>query len=107
MPQVTGQRSEELWQRAKQIVADLGYKYEETTRKALGGAYGVTMRPLIEGQGEKTIAVATDAPEGHQFKTLIHEISHARLHMDQADQTESMHRGIKEVEAESCAYLVS
>ncbi|EJZ87634.1 hypothetical protein HMPREF9241_00262 [Schaalia turicensis ACS-279-V-Col4] len=107
LPQVTGERSEQLWQRAKQIVADLGYKYEETTRKALGGAYGVTMRPMIEGQGEKTIAVATDAPEAHQFKTLIHEISHARLHMDQADQTESMHRGIKEVEAESCAYLVS
>ena len=107
LPQVTGQRSEQLWQRAKQIVTDLGYKYEETTRKALGGAYGVTMRPMIEGQGDKTIAVATDAPEGHQFKTLIHEISHARLHMDQADQTESMHRGIKEVEAESCAYLVS
>lgn len=107
LPQVTGQRSEELWQRAKQIVADLGYTYEETTRKALGGAYGVTIRPMIEGQGEKTIAVATDAPEGHQFKTLIHEISHARLHMGQADETGSMHRGIKEVEAESCAYLVS
>ena len=55
LPHVAGQRSEELWQRAKQIVTDLGYKYEETTRKALGGAYGVTMRPLIEGQGEKTI----------------------------------------------------
>lgn len=27
--------------------------------------------------------------------------------MDQADETGSMHRGIKEVEAESCAYLVS
>ena len=107
LPQVTGERSEQLWQRAKQIVADLGYKYEETTRKALGGAYGVTIRPIIEGQGEKTLAVAADAPEGHQFKTLIHEISHARLHMDQVDQTESMHRGIKEVEAESCAYLVS
>ncbi|MDK6400913.1 ArdC family protein [Pauljensenia sp. UMB1235] len=107
LPQVTGQRSEELWQRAKQIVADLGYTYEETTRQALGGAYGVTMRPMIEGQGEKTIAVATDAPEAHQFKTLIHEISHARLHMGQADETGSMHRGIKEVEAESCAYLVS
>lgn len=107
LPQVTGQRSEELWQRAKQIVADLGYTYKETTRKALGGAYGVTMRPMIEEQGAKTIAIATDAPEGHQFKTLIHEISHARLHMDQVDQTESMHRGIKEVEAESCAYLVS
>lgn len=107
LPQVTGQRSEELWQRAKQIVADLGYTYEETTRKALGGAYGVTMRPMIEGQGKKTIAVATDAPDAHQFKTLIHEISHARLHMGQADETGSMHRGIKEVEAESCAYLVS
>lgn len=107
LPQVTGHRSEQLWQRAKQIVADLGYTYEETTRKALGGAYGVTMWPMIEGQGEKTIAVATDAPEGHQFKTLIHEISHARLHMGQADETGSMHRGIKEVEAESCAYLVS
>lgn len=107
LPQVTGQRSEQLWQRAKQIVADLGYTYEETTRQALGGAYGVTMRPMIEGQGEKTIAVATDAPEGHQFKTLIHEISHARLHMGQADETGNMHRGIKEVEAESCAYLVS
>lgn len=65
------------------------------------------MWPMIEGQGEKSIAVATDAPEGHQFKTLIHEISHARLHMGQADETGSMHRGIKEVEAESCAYLVS
>lgn len=107
LPQVTGQRSEQLWQRAKQIVADLGYTYEETTRQALGGAYGVTMRPMIEGQGEKTIAVATDAPEAHQFKTLIHEISHARLHMGQADETGNMHRGIKEVEAESCAYLVS
>lgn len=107
LPQVTGERSEQLWQRAKQIVADLGYTYEETTRQALGGAYGVTMRPMSEGKGEKTIAVATDAPEAHQFKTLIHEISHARLHMGQADETGSMHRGIKEVEAESCAYLVS
>ena len=107
LPQVTGERSEQLWQRAKQIVADLGYTYEETTRQTLGGAYGVTMRPMIEGKGEKTIAVATDAPEAHQFKTLIHEISHARLHMGQADETGNMHRGIKEVEAESCAYLVS
>lgn len=105
LPQVTGERSEELWQRAQQIVKDLGYKYEETTRAALHGAYGVTSRPLIDAMGDKTIHVATDAPKGHQFKTLIHEISHARLHMDQVNT--DMHRGIKEVEAESCAYLVS
>lgn len=59
---------------------------------------------------EKRIAVQKGMSEVQTLKTLIHEISHAKLHtvedINNAKSEEQIDRNTKEVEAESIAYTV-
>jgi hypothetical protein len=50
--------------------------------------------------------VASNSPK-QQAKTLSHEIGHALLHDPDAPATRDLARGLKELEAESIAYIVS
>lgn len=54
---------------------------------------------------ENRIAIKAGMPEQQTVKTLIHEISHSLLHGEDGEEKEA-HRGAKEVQAESVAYIV-
>lgn len=53
-------------------------------------------------RGEQRIALRPDMSQSQTIKTLVHEITHAKLHND----SEKRDRSQKEVEAESVAYIV-
>jgi hypothetical protein len=54
---------------------------------------------------EGRIRVATNNANAQQVKTLAHEIGHALLHDPEGIATRDMTRGLKELEAESVAYV--
>jgi len=54
---------------------------------------------------EGRIRVATNNADAQQVKTLAHEIGHALLHDPDGVSTRDMTRGLKELEAESIAYV--
>jgi hypothetical protein len=54
---------------------------------------------------EGRIRVATNNADAQQVKTLAHEIGHALLHDPDGVSTRDMTRGLKELEAESVAYV--
>jgi hypothetical protein len=54
---------------------------------------------------EGRIRVATNNAEAQQVKTLAHEIGHALLHDPEGVSTRDMTRSLKELEAESVAYV--
>jgi hypothetical protein len=54
---------------------------------------------------EGRIRVATNNADAQQVKTLAHEIGHALLHDPEGIATRDMMRGLKELEAESVAYV--
>lgn len=62
--------------------------------------------------GNKNIVIQQDMPEAQTIKTLIHEITHSRLHNEDAMKKIMKEEGVKpdrytkEVEAESVAYVV-
>lgn len=53
------------------------------------------------------IRVVSANSEAQQAKTLAHEIGHALLHDPELPSTKDVARGLKELEAESVAYVVS
>lgn len=55
---------------------------------------------------ERMIAIEEKMSVNQKIKTLIHEIAHAKLH-DFEQKYESINNEIKEVQAESVAYIVS
>ena len=52
------------------------------------------------------IRVVASNSEAQQAKTLAHEIAHALLHDPESPATKDLSRGLKELEAESAAYVV-
>jgi hypothetical protein len=55
---------------------------------------------------EGRIRVVASNSEAQQAKTLAHEIGHALLHDPESPVTKDVARGLKELEAESCAYVI-
>ena len=55
---------------------------------------------------EGRIRVVASNSEAQQAKTLAHEIGHALLHDPESPATKDVARGLKELEAESCAYVI-
>ncbi|MHB8334280.1 MAG: ImmA/IrrE family metallo-endopeptidase, partial [Acidimicrobiales bacterium] len=53
------------------------------------------------------IRVVSSNSEAQQAKTLAHEIGHALLHDPESPATKDLTRGLKELEAESIAYVVA
>lgn len=55
---------------------------------------------------EGRIRVVASNSEAQQTKTLAHEIGHALLHDPESATTKDLTRGLKELEAESAAYVI-
>jgi len=55
---------------------------------------------------EGRIRVVSSNSEAQQTKTLAHEIGHALLHDPGVEATKDLERGLKELEAESTAYVI-
>ena len=58
---------------------------------------------------EKRIAINEDMSEQQTIKTMIHEITHSRLHNadKQNEKKDTIEKDTMEIEAESCAFVVS
>lgn len=82
------------------LITDKGYRLEVVAGATeIGGANGQT------DWGSKTVRVRGDMDEAAQVKTLIHEAGHVILHTGGPGM--ALPRALKEVEAESVAYVVA
>ena len=98
-----GRAPDGLWDNIIGQVSDHGYAVHLVpSADAIGGANGRTTwdPPLVE--------VRSDMDEAARTKTLIHELGHVLLH-DPTEFEGKIHpaRGLKEVEAESVAFIVA
>lgn len=57
--------------------------------------------------GTREIVVGEKLEPAQQAKTMIHEAAHALLHADETAAEYIQHRGVKETEAESVAYVIA
>lgn len=85
-----------LWEALAAQVADRGFTL---VRRDCRPANGTTE------WGGRIVTVRPDVDAAQAVKTLAHELAHVMLHEPAADSTEH-HRGRREVEAESVAYIV-
>ncbi|WP_299306129.1 ArdC-like ssDNA-binding domain-containing protein [uncultured Brachybacterium sp.] len=73
------------------------------TREAIPGeTNGYTMT-----DGSRRVAVDADLSPAQAAKTAIHEAAHVILHSEDAESERAAHRGVRECEAESVAYVVA
>lgn len=97
MPRLlNGEAPAGLWDALAAQVADLGY---DLTRADCTPANGMTEWTT------RTVTVRPDVDDAQAVKTLAHELAHVRLHEPSALPADH-HRGRREVEAESVAYIV-
>lgn len=114
-----GQAPEGLWDALAQQVTDAGFTLSRVTDASeLGGANGMT------DFAARTVQVRQDVSDAQAVKTLAHELAHVLLHdpltippVDSPVDTPvhvpveptaaRLDREVKEVEAESVAYLVT
>lgn len=94
---VQGDKNAPLWDALAAQVEAAGFTLE-SERPELVSANGVT------DHAAKTVKVRPDIPGAAQTKTLAHELAHVMLHSGSLNDGTS--RDIKEVEAESVAYIV-
>lgn len=57
--------------------------------------------------GTRRVVIAEDLADAQAAKTAIHETAHTLLHADESHAEYISHRGIKETEAESVAYITA
>lgn len=94
---LTGQAPQGLWEAIQTLIEDQGFTVQ---RGDCGSANGLTMFD------QRLVRVRADVDDAHAVRTLAHEAAHVLLHAD-ADAITPTCRGVKEVEAESVAYLVT
>jgi hypothetical protein len=108
----TGQAPAGLWDGLADHVSHLGYDLQDVPdADALGGSSGRTTF------SEKRVQVRADMDDASRVMVLTHELGHVMLHAPGRDASPddgvahdpgtSPHRGIREVEADSVAYMVS
>jgi hypothetical protein len=102
-PLLEGQAPDGLWEGLALQVAAAGFTLGRVPdADVIGGANGVT------DFAARSVLVRSDVPPAHACKTLAHELGHVLLHDPRADPGWAMPcRAVKEVEAESVAYLVA
>jgi len=105
LPQLlSGQAPPGLWDSLTRLVAERGFTLE---RGDCGPANGWT------DYATRTVRIRVDVDDAQAVKTLAHEAGHVLLHDPTHDSagrgkgTSAHCRGVKEVEAESVAYLVA
>jgi hypothetical protein len=96
---LVGLAPEGVFERLTEFAHDIGFRVErpETLES---GANGDT------NHAEGLIRVVSANSEAQQTKTLAHEIAHALLHDPELVSTKDLSRGLKELEAESTAYVI-
>ncbi|MHB8335366.1 MAG: ArdC-like ssDNA-binding domain-containing protein [Acidimicrobiales bacterium] len=82
-----------------EFAQNLGF-HVERPQSLENGANGDTMHSLGR------IRVVASNSEVQQVKTLAHEIGHALLHDPEVPSSKELTRGLKELEAESTAYVI-
>ena len=83
-----------------ELIESKGYTVDTVPGAAhIGGANGQTH------WGTRSVVVRADMDDAAMVKTLIHEAAHVLLHAE--DPGRSVARGLKEVEAESVAFVVA
>jgi len=102
---LTGQAPPGLWEALAAQIAAAGYVLSDAPdAAALGGANGVTNFTT------RTVQVRADMDPVARVKTAIHELAHVLMHAPGADDVDlaqgDLHRGVREVEAESVAFLI-
>lgn len=88
-----GEAPEGLWDSVAKQIAAAGFML---ARGDCGGANGLT------NWADRTVTVRADVSDAQACKTLVHELAHVMLH-----EGSVVCRGVKEVEAESVAYIVA
>ncbi len=98
-----GQAPDGLWAALARQVSAAGFHLDRSPNAAsIGGANGVT------DFRQRSVLVRQDVSDAQAVKTLAHELGHVLLHDPTVDESWSMPcREVKEVEAESVAFLVS
>lgn len=96
---LVGEDEGEIFERTAAFLRDRGWdvSLEDITREGLNGYTDPETRQ---------IRVDEKMSPAQRAKTMIHEAAHAILHVDEIEGDTS-HRGIRETEAESTAYVVA
>lgn len=90
----------DLYARTAAYLEGIGWT---VTREAIAGeANGYTTT-----DGTRRVVVEANVSEAQAAKTAIHEAAHVLLHAEEDHAEYIAHRGIKETEAESVAYIVA
>jgi hypothetical protein len=98
---LAGDAPDGLWNGLAAQVRARGFRLEAAAdARALDGANGVT------NYINRTVTVRADMDDAAQVKTLAHEVAHIALGHE-GRGVEGLHRGIREVEAESVAMMVT
>lgn len=98
--QLTGEDTKGIADAAKGHITGQGWTV--TTEHITTGANGYTTT-----DGTKQIVIHDDLSPAQTAKTMIHEVAHAIMHADITYADYIAHRGIRETEAESVAYIVA
>ncbi len=96
---LTGDAPTHLWIALATQVGEAGFDLRRETTSGCESAFGVT------DYTARVVIVRPDLDERQACKTLAHELAHVLLH-DPARDDSGRARGVKEVEAESVAYVV-
>ena len=94
-----GLAPEGVFERLTEFAHSIGFRVERPESLA-SGANGDTTH------SSGLIRVVSTNSEAQQAKTLAHEIGHALLHDPESVTTKDLSRGLKELEAESTAYVI-
>jgi len=94
-----GLAPEGVFDRLTEFANSIGFRVERP-ESLESGANGDTTH------SEGRIRVVASNSEAQQAKTLAHEIGHALLHDPESPATKDVARGLKELEAESAAYVI-
>lgn len=96
---LTGADEHGIYDRATQFVTRRGWSVETGDT---GLANGVT-----HTDGSKVIRISDSLGPAQRAKTMLHEAAHAILHSEESHEEYVEHRGVKETEAESVAYVMA
>jgi hypothetical protein len=94
-----GLAPEGVFAKLTEFAQGIGFRVERP-QSLDSGANGDT------SHSEGRIRVVSSNSEAQQAKTLAHEIGHALLHDPGVEATKDLERGLKELEAESAAYVI-
>jgi hypothetical protein len=99
MNKLEGLAPEGVFDRLTEFAHSIGFRVERP-ESLMSGANGDTTH------SSGLIRVVSNNSEAQQAKTLAHEIGHALLHDPESATTKELARGLKELEAESTAYVI-